>query len=130
MGESPKVLVADDDPGIVDLIKTLLEAEGFSVLSACNGLEALREVEHHRPDIVLLDIMMPMMDGITCCKELRSNPNTSDTLVVVMSATVDIAELKGIGATDFIAKPFDNDHLVRLLNTWLQARRGLSPSAN
>ena len=121
--ENPRVLVADDDPCILSLVKTVLEIEGFSVLSASNGREALREVEDHRPDVVLLDVMMPVMDGVTCCKELRKNPETATTPIVIMSAALNLAELKETGADGFIAKPFDNDELVSLLMNRIQERK-------
>lgn len=118
------VLVADDDPCVLDLVRTLLESEGFSVQSASNGQEALSEIALHRPDVVLLDVMMPIMDGVTCCIELRKNPETSDVPVVVMSATTNLSTtVKEIGANGFIAKPFGIGELVRLLNRQLDGKK-------
>ena len=113
---NPKILVADDDPSVLSLVRTLLESGGDSVSSASNGQEALSEIAQHRPDIVLLDVMMPVMDGLTACSELRKNPETSDMPVVVMSASENLSRsLTEIGANGFIAKPFDIDELLALL---------------
>lgn len=122
--DSPKILVADDDPLVVDLIKTLLEGEGYSVLSASNGQEAVSEAALHHPDVVLIDVTMPVMDGVTACRELRKNPQTSQTPVVVMSAGENYSRrIKEIGANGFIAKPFNIDDLLALLGRQLPAGR-------
>lgn len=124
MPEGPVVLIADDDPWIVDLVKTFLQSEGFSVQSARNGQEALCEIAQHRPDIVLLDVMMPIKDGVTCCIELRQNPDTAEMPVVIMSATENVSSrLREIGADGFIAKPFDIEDLLAVLISQLKDQR-------
>ncbi|MCL5962323.1 MAG: response regulator, partial [Chloroflexi bacterium] len=118
--ENPRIVVADDDPYVLDLVKMILEPEGFSVQSASNGQEALTEIAQQRPDIALLDVMMPVMDGVRCCRELRKNPETSKIPVVVMSAGANLSKTaKEIGANGFIAKPFSIDDLIAILQRQL-----------
>lgn len=85
-GRGRQVLVADDDPVVVDLVRQLLEEDGFSVRSAVNGQEALDEIARQRPDVLLLDLMMPVMDGFETLQRLRQNPDTRDLPVVVITA--------------------------------------------
>ena len=85
-GQGRQVLVADDDPVVVDLVCQLLEEDGFSVRSAAHGREALDEIGRQRPDVLLLDLMMPVMDGFETLQQLRANPDTRDLPVVVITA--------------------------------------------
>ncbi len=107
-----KVLIVDDDPNIVGFVKLLLETEGYSVITARNGREALEEVRMHDPKVVLLDMVMPVMDGWEFSRELRSDGHR-DLAIVVMSASVDARKTcDQIGAHGYLAKPFDLDHLL------------------
>jgi two-component system alkaline phosphatase synthesis response regulator PhoP len=103
-----KILVVDDEKDIVDILKYNLEKENeFDVLPAYNGKEALAEVEHH-PDLILLDIMMPEMNGFDVCKQLKQNPSTSKIPVIFLTAKEnEIDEILGLelGADDYIHKP-------------------------
>lgn len=113
----PKVLVIDDDPGLLTLIKVGLAQEGFQVLTAAGGKEGLRMAYDHRPDMILLDIMMPEMDGFDVCQRLR---NVCDTPIVMLTAKTDRQDIiKGLtlGADDYITKPFDLAELKARLNT-------------
>jgi len=85
-GKGRQVLVADDDPVVVDLARQLLEEDGWSVRSAANGQQALDEIARQRPDVLLLDLMMPVMDGFETLHQLRENPATRDLPVVVFTA--------------------------------------------
>ena len=111
--EQPTILVVDDEPSIRDLIVAVLEEEGYLARGAHSGFAALDLVPELRPDLVLLDMMMPQMDGRETIRRLRQLPDGGRTPVIVMSAAVS-AEGAGEGMAAFIAKPFD---LVALLDT-------------
>ena len=104
------MLVVDDDPDIRELLFTALEDEGFEAVPAGNGQEALAIIRTFRPDVIVLDLMMPVMDGWTFAKRLRER---DDIPIVVLSAATDLARhAKTIGAAAVIAKPFDLDQLL------------------
>jgi two-component system, OmpR family, alkaline phosphatase synthesis response regulator PhoP len=103
-----KVLVVDDEQDIVQIIKYNLEVNGFEVEVAYHGVDALAKVKSFKPELILLDVMMPHKDGIQTCIELRANPENDDTLVIFLTALADEAsEIRGLeaGADDYISKP-------------------------
>lgn len=103
-----KVLVVDDEPDIVELVSWNLQRNGFQVIQAFNGKEALIQAERHRPAIILLDLMMPEMDGLEVCRRLRSQPEFKDTLIIFVTAREEeMMEVNGFdaGADDYIVKP-------------------------
>lgn len=108
---SPLVLVVDDDPDILDAICDILEGEGYRVARARHGLEALEQVEQETPAIILLDLMMPVMDGLSFAQTLqrRSAPRIP---IVVISADGNPQKAAAVGAQGFLAKPFDIDALL------------------
>jgi CheY-like chemotaxis protein len=108
----PLVLVVDDDPDILDAICDILDAEGYRVSRARHGQEALEQVESERPDIILLDLMMPVMDGVAFSQALRERPAVSDVPIVVISADGNPARAAAVGAAGYLAKPFDIDALL------------------
>jgi two-component system KDP operon response regulator KdpE len=106
------ILVVDDEKRILNFLRTKLKASGYEVLTAASGMEALEQVQAQEPDLILLDILMPKMDGFETLKSLRS---FSATPVIVLSAKgSDIDKIKGLGlgADDYIPKPFNPDELV------------------
>lgn len=106
----PKVLVADDDHNLRQLLVEILPKHKYEVYQAADGEEAWETVRNLRPDIVLLDIMMPGIDGIDICKMMRENPQTRNIPVIMLTAKVQLKDkLEGIdsGADDYITKPFD-----------------------
>jgi two-component system KDP operon response regulator KdpE len=106
------ILVVDDEKRILNFLRTKLKASGYEVLTAASGIEALEQVQAQEPDLILLDILMPKMDGFETLKSLRS---FSATPVIVLSAKgSDIDKIKGLGlgADDYIPKPFNPDELV------------------
>ncbi len=105
------VLVVDDEPEIVDLVSMVLEHDGVQVLSAYDGEEALQVVDEHRPHVVLSDVMMPRLNGCQLSQQIRSNPNTSDTIVILMSAARHV-DPSVCDASGLIFKPFDLDDLA------------------
>ena len=109
---APLVLVVDDDPDILDAICDILEGEGYRVARARHGLEALLRVEAERPALILLDLMMPVMDGVAFSHELRLRPAVRDVPIVVISADGNRQRAASVGATGYLAKPFDIDSLL------------------
>jgi len=108
----PLVLVVDDDPDILDAICDILEVERYRVARARNGLEALERVEAERPAVILLDLMMPVMDGVAFAHALRERPEVSDVPIVVISADGNPARAASVGARGYLAKPFDIEALL------------------
>jgi two-component system KDP operon response regulator KdpE len=106
------ILVVDDEKRILNFLRTKLKASGYEVLTAASGIEALEQVQAQEPDLILLDILMPKMDGFETLKNLRS---FSATPVIILSAKgSDIDKIKGLGlgADDYIPKPFNPDELI------------------
>jgi CheY-like chemotaxis protein len=109
---APLVLVVDDDPDILEAICDIVAAEGYRVGRARNGLEALERVGESRPDIILLDLMMPVMDGLTFAAALRDRYGDHRIPIVVISADGNPARAASVGAQGYLAKPFDIDTLL------------------
>ena len=110
-----KVLVVDDEKDILQIVKYNLELHGYEVMTAENGVEAIDKAKTFRPDLILLDIMMPHKDGIQTCIELRSNPEYDNTLIIFLTALSDErSEIRGLelGADDYMAKPIKPKLLV------------------
>jgi CheY-like chemotaxis protein len=114
-----KVLVADDEQAITELVAFALEIEGFQVIQAPDGLEALRLVTEERPNLAMIDIMMPGMDGREVSRRIKDNPETSGIPVLLFSAAPnpDIADAKADG---FMPKPFDVNQLVEAVRHYIQ----------
>jgi CheY-like chemotaxis protein len=113
------VLVVDDEPQVVWMLQFSLEAEGFQTFAARDGRRALDELRQHRPELMLLDIMMPVMDGWNVLQEIRGLPEGERPRVVVVSARAslrDRAKAAELGAVAFVAKPFNVDDLLGVLN--------------
>ena len=119
-----RVLVVDDEPQIVWMLQFTLEAEGYRTLVAADGRTALDEVRQHHPSVVLLDIMMPVMDGWAFLEELQAIPAGERPRVIVVSARSslrDRAKAAELGADAFVAKPFSVDDLLVALHDVEQA---------
>ena len=113
--EKEKILVVDDEPDIVKLITLKLVNEGFKVFGANDGQEALKKVAEEKPDLIILDISMPKMDGWEVCEKLKAQPESKDIPIIMLTALGYIAEeFKGLqmGAIRYIKKPFDADDLI------------------
>ena len=112
---SPRVLVVDDDPQVLRLMRVNLELEGYDVVSAPDGEQALEAVITENPDVVVCDVMMPGIDGLTVLRNLRSNPHTKKIPFVVVSAKAQRSDIKAaleMGADKYITKPFDPQELL------------------
>lgn len=116
MAESPKrILICDDDPVILRLLEVNLELEGYDVLTANHGEEAFEIATRERPDLVILDIMMPRLDGYQTCQKLKAQESTEDIPVVFLSAKAqasDIEKGKSFGVSEYLTKPFDPNDLI------------------
>ncbi|HEX3536214.1 MAG TPA: hybrid sensor histidine kinase/response regulator [Stellaceae bacterium] len=115
------ILVVDDDPVVCSLMRATLERDGFSVIEAGDGVEGCRLYAEHRPDLLLVDVVMPHMDGYQLCRELRSRPESAYVPIVVSTSLDDLASIArayDAGATDFIPKPVNwlvLNHRVRYI---------------
>jgi DNA-binding response OmpR family regulator len=112
---NPKILVVDDEPDVVSLLEVTLRADGFEVIKAYDGIGALDLVSTERPDLILLDIMMPMMSGYEVCEQIKANPQTQHIPVVCLSSahTPDArAQSLRAGAATLVTKPFLGTELV------------------
>ncbi len=110
--ERPLVLVVDDDPDILEAICDILDGERYRVARARHGVEALERAEQERPTIILLDLMMPVMDGVAFAQALRERKHLADIPIVVISADGNPQKAAAVGASGFLAKPFDIDALL------------------
>jgi two-component system, OmpR family, alkaline phosphatase synthesis response regulator PhoP len=114
-----KVLIVDDEPNIVTALEFLLKRSGYDVRLASNGAEALEQVETYRPDLVLMDVMMPIKSGFEVCQRMRERPEFAQIKIVMLSAKGSEAEVnKGLslGADLYITKPFSTQELVATIN--------------
>lgn len=110
-----KILVVDDDPDLTNLVRSILEAEDYMVYSAESGEEALGEVPKLRPDLIILDIILPGIDGYNICKILKTDDHTSPIPIIILSIRSSVEDrIMGlnIGADDYITKPFDPGELA------------------
>ena len=124
--EKPTVLIVDDEAGVVDVMGAILSNHGFSAESACDGVEGLEKAKEVSPDLVLLDVSMPRMDGFETCRRLKSDSTTMAIPVVMFTSAKDresrIAALQA-GANDFLSKPVDGTELVVRVNNLLKVKK-------
>lgn len=125
MENTGKILVVDDEADILEFISYNLKKEGYEVYTAPNGKEALPIAKKVKPDLILLDVMMPVMDGIETCKRIKADTDFDQTYVVFLTArSEDYSEIEGLdaGADDYIAKPIKPKVLVTRLNAILRRK--------
>jgi two-component system alkaline phosphatase synthesis response regulator PhoP len=118
-----KILIVDDEPDILELIEYNLKKEGYQVYTATNGLEAIQSAKKNQPELIILDIMMPKLDGIETCRQLRALPEFKTTFMVFLTArSEEYSEISGfnVGADDYIAKPIKPRALISRINAILR----------
>jgi DNA-binding response OmpR family regulator len=128
MSDRQLILVVDDDPDLVDSVSMKLEANNFRINRAYDGMEAWEKIRQEKPDLVLLDVMMPKKDGYQLCAELKKDPQFKDITVVLLTAVADNVPTttythhdgKTTPADDFIPKPIDLDKLLDIVRDNLQ----------
>ena len=119
-----EILIVDDEPGVVVAIQFLMEQQGYNVLIAQRGEDALDLVYKYKPDLVILDIMLPGISGWEVCEIIRLNPDCRDVKIIFLTARgaeAEIAKGLSLGADAYITKPFSNDRLVAKVNALLES---------
>ena len=126
MIEKSKILLVDDEEDILEFLSYNLKKEGFRIDTANNGISALKKLEKSKPDLIILDVMMPEMDGIEVCEKIREQDNFDDVLILFLTArSEEYSELAGFsaGADDYITKPIKPKLLVSRVNAILKRKR-------
>jgi len=121
--KAPKILIVDDIPKNIQVLGTILREKGYEINVATNGKEAIETAQKVMPDIILLDIMMPIMDGKEACKILKANEQTKSIPIIFLTAKTesqDILEGFELGASDYVTKPFNSGELLARVNTHLE----------
>ncbi len=121
----PKILIADDDPVLRKYLSAVLEKQDYQYATATNGIEAIEKVETDRPDLILLDVMMPEMDGLEACEKLKKNPSTRHIPIVLITGSTDReVRIRGLsaGANDFLTKPIDRPELIVRIRNLLRIK--------
>ncbi|MBQ6884383.1 MAG: response regulator transcription factor [Clostridia bacterium] len=118
--DSKKILIVDDDENICELLRLYLEKDGFSTVVAHDGKEALQLVQINNIDLILLDIMMPVLDGWQVCREVRKNSNVPIIMLTAKGETFDKVLGLELGADDYITKPFDSKEVVARIKAVLR----------
>jgi two-component system sensor histidine kinase ChiS len=120
------LLIVDDIMANISVLSSFLQEYGFRVLITQNGERAIQKAEYAKPDLILMDVMMPVMDGFNACKILKSKENTQDIPIIFMTALADIVDkVKGfdLGAADYITKPFQHEEVLARVNAHIRLRR-------
>ncbi len=118
-----KILLVDDEEDIIEFLSYNLQKEGFEVSAAFNGLEAVKKATSEKPHLIIMDVMMPEMDGIEAVKEIRKNPDLDDTLIIFLTArSDDLTQISGLesGADDYVTKPVKPKVLISRLTALLR----------
>ncbi len=124
MSDRPKILIVDDEPDVLLTLRMIFEAEGFDPLLAADGETALRRVDEELPDLVVLDIMMPVLDGWFVLAELGGRPTHPHVVVCsAKSGDEDRARARELGAAEYVTKPFEPDDLVTIMRDVLARDR-------
>lgn len=127
---NPKILIADDEPNILISLEFLMKREGYQVVLARDGQEAIDAIVRERPALVLLDVMMPVKTGFDVCHEVRAHEAVKDTLIVMLTAKgrdTDVAKGLALGANAYMTKPFSTKELVQQVQTLLAGAQGATP---
>lgn len=121
-----KIMIVDDEPDLLDVVRLILESDGYQVVTAGSGAEALEKIEREMPDLVLLDIIMPKMDGWEVFSRIKGNPKTHDIPVIMLTAKdqrIDkLIGLHVVKVDDYITKPFGRAELLERIKKVLQEK--------
>ena len=131
--DSIKILLVDDEPDILEILSYNLIAKGYTVLTAANGLEAVKQAKKNQPHLILMDVMMPEMDGIEACEQIRTFPELKDTIITFLTARgEDYSQVAGFeaGADDYITKPIKPKVLVSKIKSLLRRLNEATPKEN
>ena len=123
--EKPRVLIVDDEPHIVLSLEFLLQRSGYETISAADGEAGLALVHRRRPDLVLLDVMMPKRNGYEVCQAIKSDPGVQGIPVIMLTAKgqeVEILKGRELGAAAYVTKPFGNAEILEVIRSVLEAR--------
>src|SRR4051794_6371784 len=115
-----KVLIADDDPDLLDLMSYALRREGYTVFAANNGQQALHRFESEHPDLLLLDVTMPKVDGFEVCPRIRREAETPIIMLTARDEEADIVRALQLGADDYVVKPFSTKQLTARMKAVLR----------
>ncbi len=124
-----KILVIDDEPNIVQTLRDRLEMNDYEVVTAGNGKEGLKKALQEKPDVILLDVIMPVMDGHEMLEVLRKQPGGNFSSVIMLTArsqTQDIARANACGIDDYIVKPFDLSELLEKIEVVVESRKAVA----
>jgi two-component system alkaline phosphatase synthesis response regulator PhoP len=119
------VLIVDDNPQNVELLQAFLESLPVKIVTAGDGIEALKRVEEHSPDLILLDVMMPQLSGFQVCKRIKNDPKTKDIQVLMVTALNELGDIERAtecGTDDFVSKPVNKFELLTRVKTMLRLR--------
>lgn len=127
MADKPLVLVVDDDPDLVEMVSMKLESEDYRVATAYDGVEAWDRIKAEKPDLVVLDVMMPRKNGYTVCDEIKSDPQYQDIKVILLTAVGSAVETTSYThkdaltteADDYVPKPIDLDNLLEIIKDYI-----------
>ena len=131
--DSIKILLVDDEPDILEILSYNLSAEGYSISTASNGLEAVKKAKKHQPHLIIMDVMMPEMDGIEACEKIRILPELKDTVITFLTARgEDYSQVAGFeaGADDYITKPIKPKVLISKIKSLLRRLNDTSSKVN
>ena len=130
---SKKILLVDDEPDILEILSYNLSAEGYQISTASNGVEAVKKAKKHLPHLIIMDVMMPEMDGIEACEKIRILPQLKDTIITFLTARgEDYSQVAGFeaGADDYITKPIKPKVLVSKIKSLLRRLNDESSKVN
>ncbi len=128
MAEKKKILLVDDDPDFVEAVRVIVEKGGYNVRVAYDGQEGLDAVAEEKPDLIVLDVMMPVMNGHACCAQLKANPETAKIPIILLTAVAERVttstythrDMLESEAEDYMPKPVEPQELLSLIKNWLQ----------
>jgi len=128
MAEKKKILLIDDDPDFVEAVKVIVENAGYDVRVAYDGAEGLEAVAQEKPDLIVLDVMMPVMNGHEACAKLKSDPQTAKIPIILLTAVADRVttstythrDMLESEAEDYMPKPVEPEELLSLIKGWLR----------